>query len=145
MVPEGCLIKGMPTPNVECNLGAMFFNGQGSKQDVGEAARLFCKVTEQGQEGAKKRVLLEKEEVRKERQAAPASQPSLIAHICQLRRRGGGGRQHPEAAFAVQDRGVLREGVPDAALEGQRPQGRVQVVKLLFRPSGRSWSASAAL
>ena len=39
--------------------------------------------------------------------------------------------------LAVQGRGVLREGVPDAALEESgRPQGRVQVGKLVLQPSG---------
>ena len=56
------------------NLGIMYAQGQGVKQDFGEAARWFRKPAEQGHEGAKEALSLAEEELRKQRQAAPASQ-----------------------------------------------------------------------
>ena len=53
----------------------MYAQGQGVKQDIGEAARLYQKAAEQGHEQAKKALPLAEEELRKQRQA-PGSQPS---------------------------------------------------------------------
>ena len=54
----------------------MYANGQGVKQDFGEAVRLFRKAAEQGHEQAKKAVPHAEEDLLKQRLAVLASQPS---------------------------------------------------------------------
>jgi TPR repeat protein len=62
--------------NAQYNLGVAYAQGQGVKQDFGETVRLFRKAALQGHEGAKNFLPRAEENLRKQRQAAAASQPS---------------------------------------------------------------------
>jgi TPR repeat protein len=68
--------------DAQFNLGNMYAQGQGVKQDFGEAACWFRKAAEQGHEGAKKKVLHAKEELRKRHQEAPLPSPSSSSRTC---------------------------------------------------------------
>ena len=83
--------------NAQCNLGNMYAQGQGVKQDFFEAARLFRKAAEQGHEPAKKAMPQAEEELRKQRLAALASQPSSsrICAKCSVAEAAGGGALKP--------------------------------------------------
>ncbi len=79
--------------NAQCSLGFMYAQRQGVKQDFSEALRWFRKASEQGHEQAKNSVLLAEEELRRQHQAAPASQPSsshTCANCCVAEAVGGG-------------------------------------------------------
>ena len=83
--------------NAQYNLGTMYANGQGVKHDFGEAVRWFHKAAEQGHEQAKKDVPRAEEDLRKQRQAAPASQPSSSQTCanCGVAETMGGGALKP--------------------------------------------------
>ena len=71
----------------------------------------------------------------------------LIEHLCQLRYRRGCGRRS-KSMHAMQGRFVLREGVPDTALEDGRAQGCVPKVGELRQVCGEfrrwAWARTAA-
>jgi TPR repeat protein len=72
----------------------MYDIGSGVKQDYGEASRWFRKAAAQGYKGAKKAVLRAEEELRKQYQAAPVTQPLTCAN-CGIAGTAGGGALKP--------------------------------------------------
>ena len=67
----------------------MYYDGDGVKQDDGEAFRWYQKAAEQGHEGAKK----SSKSSSSDKPISHRTPVVLIALLCQLRHRGGDGQR----------------------------------------------------